>query len=71
MSANFNDVSIQIRKAGPNNVRVTPMAGQHISEGLQQIEVNDNGTWRVIAEGLPHATATTLVSQATNRVICG
>lgn len=71
MTVDVNNVTIAIKRAGATNVRITPMAGQSITEGDHQIEINQNGTWSAIATGVKRTLAEQLVNQALNRTICG
>lgn len=66
-----NAVSQAIKKAGSKNVRVVPMAGQSVNEGMHNIEISSNGNWEVVASGVAKLIAEQIVSQALNRVICG
>lgn len=71
MAANMVEAIERIKKAGPNNVRSVPMPGQNAITGLCQVEILVSGKWEPIVEGLPATTATDLIRQGTNRVICG
>jgi len=68
---NVNAISQSIKEAGSKNVRILPMAGQAITEGDYQIEVNQSGNWVPIVSGIKKVIAEQIVSQALNKVICG
>ena len=68
---NINEAVRRIKKAGENNVRSVPMAGQNVHSGLYAIEVLAGGHWVIVAEGMTKTTASNIITQATNRVICG
>jgi len=68
---NINEAVQRIKQAGENSVRFVPMDGQNVHSGLYAIEVLDNGKWVTIAEGMTKTTASNIITQATNRVICG
>ncbi len=67
----LNEAYSRIRKAGQSNVRVTPMPGQNINDGMHQIEIMEGNQWQTVVSGIPRSTAYDLVTKATNRVICG
>jgi hypothetical protein len=69
MAINISEALVQMRKAGPRGIRTMPMPGQDINSGMYKIEISQGGMWSCILEGLPRATAESLISQATNRVI--
>lgn len=71
MSLDVNSATQEIKKAGATNVRITPMAGQSITEGDYQIEVNRNGMWSPIMTGVKKPIAEQVVNHALNKVICG
>lgn len=68
---NLNEAVQRIKKAGEHNVRSVPMAGQNVHSGLYAIEILDEGHWVIVAEGMTKTTADNIITQATNRVICG
>lgn len=68
---NLNETITQIKRAGSTNVRAVPMAGQSVNDGLYQIEVLSEGQWNAIVGGITQVSATQIISQAVNRVICG
>lgn len=68
---NVSNATVAIKRAGANNVRVTPVPGHSVTDGDHQIEINDNGVWSVIVTGIKKPIAEQIVSQALNRVICG
>jgi hypothetical protein len=68
---NVSNATVAIKRVGANNVRVTPVPGQSITDGDHQIEINDNGVWSVIVTGVKKPIAEQIISQALNRVICG
>jgi hypothetical protein len=61
----------KIKAAGKDKVRIVPMAGQSIQDGLHQIEINEGGNWKAVLTGAKKSFAESVVSQALNRVICG
>ena len=67
---NINEAAQRIKAAGVHNVRTIPMAGQNVHTGLYVIEVNDSGTWVVVAEGICKTTADNIIKSATDRLIC-
>jgi hypothetical protein len=70
MAINISEAMVQMRKAGPRGIRAIPMAGQDVNSGTYKIEIfRGVGQWDSILEGLPKATADSLISQATSRVI--
>ena len=69
MVINISEALVQMRKAGSKGIRTMPMPGQDINSGMYKIEIARNGMWECILEGLPRATAESLISQATNRCI--
>ena len=68
---NISEAVQRIKKAGGTNVRSVPMAGQCVQSGLYVIEVLEGGSWLPVAEGMTKSTAENIITQATNRVICG
>jgi len=68
---NLNEAIQYIKKAGEANVRSVPMTGQNVNSGLYAIEILESGQWMVVAEGMTKLTAENIITQATNRVICG
>lgn len=68
---NINEAVQHIKRAGQNKVRAVPMPGQNAQDGMYQIEVLEGGGWVPIAEGMAQSTATDIIKQAANRVICG
>jgi len=71
MAINLNETIQKIKKAGVNNVRAVPMAGQNVNTGQYMIEIKEGNAWVPIVEGIPRVTADNIIQQATNRVICG
>lgn len=71
MNIDFNSTNVAIKKAGKSNVRIIPMAGQSITEGEYQIEINNNGIWSPVLTSVKKQIAEQIVSQALNRVILG
>jgi hypothetical protein len=71
MAINISEALVQMRKAGPKCIRTMQMPGQDINTGAYKIEILQGGQWTPILEGLPRATAESLISQSTNRVIMG
>ena len=67
----MNEATQKIKKAGKNNVRTVPMAGQSIQGGDYQIEVRNNDNWTPVVTGVQKSVAESIVSQAINRVILG
>jgi len=69
---NLNEATAKIKAAGANKVRIVPMSGQPAINGLHRIEVmSESGSWDAVVENLPKTAAESIVTQATNRVICG
>lgn len=68
---NINEAVQKIKKVGVNNVRVVPMDGQSVKDGLHKIEIKDGGIWTTVLEGMHRRMAEDLVSQAVNKVILG
>ena len=68
---NLNEAIQHIKRAGEANVRSVPMTSQNVNSGLYAIEVLEGGQWMVVAEGMTKLTAENIITQATNRVICG
>ncbi len=68
---NMSEAIVKIKAVGANNVRVVPMPNQNVQTGMHKIEVNEGGSWSTIVESIPRETAVSIVTQATNRVICG
>lgn len=66
-----NEATKKIKAVGANNVRVVPCPGQNVHTGEHQIEVNNDGSWSVIATCPTKKIAEDIVSQAVNRVILG
>lgn len=71
MNIDVSKASLAIKEAGANNVRVTPMPGQSITEGDHQIEIKKGESWSPVVSGIKKIIAEQIVSQALNRVICG
>ena len=71
MAVNLNEAFQRIRAAGPTKVRAVPMPGQNVHSGQYMIEIKDGEAWVCLVEGIPKVTANNIISQATNRVICG
>jgi hypothetical protein len=69
MPINISGALAEMRKAGSKGIRTMPMPGQDINTGFYLIEIAKNGCWEPLLEGLPRATAESLIAQATNRVI--
>jgi hypothetical protein len=66
MTANINEAIAKIKTVGKINTRIVT-----ITEGKCQIEIRENGDWTPIVTGVTSHTAEDIISQATNRVICG
>jgi hypothetical protein len=62
---NMQNIISQIKKAGSTNVRTVPSPGADVNTGTYQIEINESGSWRAIATGLPQSTAKDIIEQAT------
>lgn len=71
MAVNISEALVVMRKAGPNGIRTMPMPGQNIHTGLYKIEVKQGSGWASILEGIPKATADSLINQSTSRVLLG
>jgi len=71
MTANINEAVQKIKKVGPSNARVVPMAGQSVIDGLHQVEIRESGTWLPVVTGVPKAMGESIVAQASNRLILG
>lgn len=71
MVINVNEATQRIKKAGANNVRVTPCPGQHVQTGQHQIEICEDNSWIVVAVCPNKKIAEDIVSQAVNKVILG
>ncbi len=72
MVMNINEVTLKIKKAGGSKVRAVPMPGQDVQNGQYKIEINEDGNWLTILEGIPSkASADNIVNCATNRVLLG
>jgi len=69
MAINISEALAEMRKAGPRGIKTMPMPGQSINTGSYQIDIARDGQWITILEGLPRATAESLIAQALNRVI--
>lgn len=69
MAINISEALVQMRRAGPKCIRTMQMPGQDINTGAYKIEILESGQWTPVLEGLPRATAESLIAQATNRVI--
>ena len=64
MAVNISEALDVMRKVGPRFIRVNQMPGRAVNIGPYQIEVQQNGIWTPILEGLPADTAQSLVNQA-------
>ena len=71
MPVNVNEATQKIKAAGANNVRVVPCVGQNVHSGQYQIEVNESGSWNIVATCPNKKIAEDIVSQAINRTILG
>jgi len=71
MSLNMNEANQQIKKAGENNVRAVPMAGQSVQGGDYQIEIREGTNWTPVMTGVQKQVAESIINQAVNRVILG
>lgn len=61
----------KIKTAGASKVRSVPMAGNHVVDGLYQIEILKEGIWTAIVGGIPKNAADSMISQAVNNVLLG
>lgn len=71
MTANVNEAVQKIKKVGGSNARIVPMAGQSVLDGLQCVEIREDGAWHAVVSGVTKKMAEDIVNQATNRVIFG
>ncbi len=71
MTANINEAVHKIKLVGGSNVRIVPMPGNDALNGLQTIEIRENGSWSSVGTGVTKRIAEDIISQATNRVILG
>ena len=51
--------------------RIIPMVNQNALDGLQQIEIKENGNWSTVVTGVTKKMAEDIVGQAVNRTILG
>ncbi len=70
MPIDVNEAVLKIKRVGATKVRVVPMNGQSAT-GLHQVEIDEDGAWTPVVTGVLRVMADGIVSQATNRVICG
>lgn len=71
---NLIEVVSKIKSAGSSNVRIIPMDGQDVVNGLHRIEVNQSGNWSTVVTGMPKSMAESVVKQAfddNDKVILG
>lgn len=71
MAININEAIAAIKRVGMHKVRVVPVTGQSPLDGKQQIEICENGVWSAVVTGVTSNMAQDILSQASNRVICG
>ena len=66
MSINPDALIETVKRAGRTNTRVVPT-----TEGKVKIEINENGNWRSIQEGISATIASSIVEKATKGIILG
>lgn len=67
----INQIINKIKAAGIVNTRILPMEGHDPLNGLQKIEIKENGHWHSIISNVPKIIAEQAVTMASNRVILG
>ncbi len=71
MPLDISEATRAIKKAGSSNVRIVPINGQHPINGLQAIEINENGSWTQIVSGISRSMVDGLIKQATDKLLLG
>ena len=64
---NLSKIIETIKKAGPNNTRITPIPGTD----KFMIEINLGSGWASVMKGLKQQMAEDIVRQASSRIILG
>ena len=66
---NIDEAVSAIKKVGTRNARIVSMSTNKSQTGPQQLEIQENGIWKVIADNISYKTANNIISKATNRLI--